>query len=145
MERTPRFPSTGEGLSPATEYCALHSSRSCLIRYAHGETIADDFKFGPADQQLIDSERHVAGVMAGSLYDRALGQHKKVADCKSDYGHIEAQRAWQPWHAVEWIFSTCGQKRSRRLGKICFRDRKCAAQWTLSRYSLHWAAEIRAG
>jgi hypothetical protein len=86
-----------------------------MIRYAHSEPVADYFKLCPANQQLIDSERNIAGVMAGRLHDGTFGQLKEVTDRKSHDRHIEAEGAWQPWHAVERIFFNRNQGRLRQL------------------------------
>src|ERR1700728_4265969 len=69
-----------------TGHAAFCSSRrSCLIRNSYGQPIADHFKLSPTDQQLIDSQRNITRVVAGSLHNRARGQRKKVADGESHH------------------------------------------------------------
>jgi hypothetical protein len=112
---------------------AFDSSSSYLIRDAHREAIADDFKFGPADQQLIHSQRHIAGVVAGSLHDRPVRERQQVADGKPHHRQVEAEGARQPRHAVEQIFSgrrrhRCGcRSRDSLIGWIWFRILDCSA------------------
>src|SRR5271165_699010 len=115
---------------------AFDSLPSCLIRYAHSKAIADYFKLRPADQQLVDSQRNVAVMVAGSFDDRTFGKQEKVANRKSHDGYIEAESARQPWHAIERIFSTRRRRRVDRLGKHRFRVLDCRTHGTLTGCSL---------
>jgi hypothetical protein len=67
-----------QGRTPANggqpaEDCDFDSAPSCLIRYAHRESISDDVEFGPTKKKLIHPQRNIAGMVTGGLYDRAFG------------------------------------------------------------------------
>lgn len=93
------------------------SSLSCLIRNPHGKTIADHFEFAPTDQQLIDAQRNVAGLVASSFHDGAQGEREEVADGEAHDGHVDAEGAWQPWHPVKQFFLAHDRSHWGKLGK----------------------------
>jgi hypothetical protein len=80
--------------------------RSCLIRNAHAKAVANNLKLGPSDEELIYTQGNIAGVVAGSFYNRTLGERKKISDGKPHHWQFKAQGARQPGNAVERIDST---------------------------------------
>jgi hypothetical protein len=100
-----------------------------LIRNPHGETIADDFKFGPTDEKFVDPQWNVAGVVAGTLDNRASGERKKVSDGKPHNGHLEAESAWKPRHAVERIDGVRRLNRADSYFGIRFLILDCGTHW----------------
>ncbi len=93
------------------------SSLSCLIRDPYGKTIANYFKLAPSNQQLIDAQGNVAGLVAGSFHDGAQGEGEEVADGESYDRHVDAKGARQPWHPVEQLFIAHNRGYRDKLGK----------------------------
>jgi hypothetical protein len=64
-----------------------------LIRDPHGETITYDFKLCPADQQVVYTQRNIAGLVASRFYNGTLRQPKKIPDRELHQRQVDAKGA----------------------------------------------------